>query len=253
MHLHPTSLIAHRGESYDAPENTLASVNLAWQKGAQIVEVDVRMTGDNEICVIHDKNTKRTTGKNLTVKKAKLDALKKLDAGSWKGEEFKGEPVPGLKEILDNVPKGGTLVLDLKGNENLPERLSQYLAQSHLRKEQVEIIAFNWKTLIRSRQLMPHHKMLWLLDAWAIWGLFLRGRFPGAIIERLREKGIEGVNMEDSCLITKNVIQKFSEHNIPVYIWTINKPRRAAKFLRNGAQSIATDRASWMQKQLKGM
>ena len=70
-------IIAHRGESYDAPENTLASVNLAWERGADAVEVDIRMTKDKKIVVIHDSTTKRTGNKNYKIEECLYNKLKK--------------------------------------------------------------------------------------------------------------------------------------------------------------------------------
>ena len=84
-------IIAHRGESFDAPENTLASINLAWERGAGAVEIDVHLSKDNQIVVIHDSNTKRVGAKNKKVSKQTLSELKKLDIGSWKNVKWKDE------------------------------------------------------------------------------------------------------------------------------------------------------------------
>ncbi|MCH7827462.1 MAG: hypothetical protein IIC75_05760 [Bacteroidetes bacterium] len=78
-------IIAHRGESYDAPENTLASVNLAWERGADAVEVDIRMTKDKNIVVIHDRTTKRTGGKNYKIKDSSYDELNNVNVGFING------------------------------------------------------------------------------------------------------------------------------------------------------------------------
>ena len=77
-------IVAHRGASADAPENTLASVKLAWKQHADAVEIDVYLTRDGKIVVIHDKNTKRTTGVDALVVRKSLKELRSLDAGSWK-------------------------------------------------------------------------------------------------------------------------------------------------------------------------
>ena len=80
-------IIAHRGASYDAPENTLASVQLGWERNADAVEVDVYLSKDRKIVVIHDENTKRTTGHDGLVHKMTWAQLRQLDAGSWKLEK----------------------------------------------------------------------------------------------------------------------------------------------------------------------
>src|SRR5665647_3725193 len=98
------SFIAHRGESFAAPENTLAAIKLAWTNNADGVEIDVRLSKDKKIVVIHDMNTKRTSGLSRRVKSHSIDSLKKLDVGSWKGKKWLNERIPTLKEILENVP-----------------------------------------------------------------------------------------------------------------------------------------------------
>ena len=83
----------------------LASVRRAWEKGADAAEVDVYLTKDNRIVVIHDDSTKRTTGVDLKVRETTSEELRKLDAGGWKGEEFAGEKIPFLEEVLATVPE----------------------------------------------------------------------------------------------------------------------------------------------------
>ena len=94
--------IAHRGDSFVAPENTVASAKSAWQAGADAVEIDIHLSKDNRIMVIHDSDTKRTCSgkKNLEVAKTPSVILRDLDAGIWKGQEFKGEKIPFLPEII---------------------------------------------------------------------------------------------------------------------------------------------------------
>ena len=106
-------IIAHRGASYDAPENTLASVNLGWQRGADAVEVDVFLTKDQKIVALHDKNTKRTTGHDGLVHEMTWDQLRHLDAGSWKNKKYQDEPIPLLSQILETIPKGKYLVIEI--------------------------------------------------------------------------------------------------------------------------------------------
>ncbi len=84
-------IIGHRGASYLAPENTLASSELAWSLGADAVETDIYLSKDNRIICSHDANTKRTTGVNLVIKETTSKELRKLDAGSFKDKKYKGE------------------------------------------------------------------------------------------------------------------------------------------------------------------
>ena len=85
-----TTIIAHRGESRLAPENTLAAINLAWQRGADAVEIDCHLTADGHLIVCHDDNTRRTAGRKLVIRQSTLAQLRELDAGAWKGVRWGG-------------------------------------------------------------------------------------------------------------------------------------------------------------------
>src|SRR5690554_1092376 len=97
------TFIAHRGASYLAPENTVAAANLAWELGADAVEVDVYLASDNQVVVIHDKDTKRTAGgsNNMVIRNTPSLVLRNLDVGRWKGEKYTGEKIPFLSEIIE--------------------------------------------------------------------------------------------------------------------------------------------------------
>ena len=113
--------VGHRGASYLAPENTLASAKLGWELGADGVEIDIYVTSDDKVMVIHDKTTKRTTGTDLPVSTTTSKELRKLDAGKWKDEKYTGEKIPFLKEILKAIPKDKYLVIEIKtGPEIFP-------------------------------------------------------------------------------------------------------------------------------------
>src|SRR3954454_10841881 len=92
----PVEIIGHRGASFDAPENTVASFRLGYEQKADACELDVYLTKDGRIVVIHDKDTRRTAGVDRPVVQQTLDELKKLDAGKWKGDRFAGEKIPTL-------------------------------------------------------------------------------------------------------------------------------------------------------------
>ncbi len=101
----PVEIIAHRGASFLAPENTMASVMLGWEKNAD-VEVDVYLTKDNRIVAIHDETTERTAGTDVNVAESTSDELRKLDVGSFKYEEYAGEQIPFLADIVETNPPG---------------------------------------------------------------------------------------------------------------------------------------------------
>ncbi len=107
-------IIAHRGASFDAPENTLAAIRLAWQQQADAVEIDVHLSRDRHLVAIHDFNTRKTTGRNRPVARQTLAQLRTLDAGQWKHPRWRGEKIPTLEEVLATVPPGKRLFIEIK-------------------------------------------------------------------------------------------------------------------------------------------
>ncbi|MBQ9232820.1 MAG: glycerophosphoryl diester phosphodiesterase membrane domain-containing protein [Lachnospiraceae bacterium] len=100
-HANSAEVTAHRGDSHNAPENTMSAFRLAVENQADAIEFDVRQTKDGEYVVIHDENLKRTTGVDKKVGEVTLDYIKTLDAGSTFSEEYAGEQIPTLREALE--------------------------------------------------------------------------------------------------------------------------------------------------------
>lgn len=107
-------IIAHRGSSGNAPENTAASMNMAVESGCDGIETDLQLTKDKKVVVFHDWNVNRTTDGTGNIKDLTFEELSKLDNGSWFDEKFKGERIIKLEELFDIVPEDITLNLELK-------------------------------------------------------------------------------------------------------------------------------------------
>lgn len=140
-HHHPTT-VAHRGASAYAPENTLAAVDAADDLGVDWVENDVQRTRDGELIIMHDTTLTRTTDVEQVfpdrapwkISDFTLDEIEKLDAGSWFGPKFAGEPVPTLEEYLDRVSDNHQkLLMEIKAPELYPGIERQTLRE--LRRE----------------------------------------------------------------------------------------------------------------------
>ena len=109
-------ILGHRGASATAPENTLAAFSRALAEGADGVELDVWRCATGEVVVIHDGDTARTCGERLRVAESPLAALRRLDAGAWKGARFRGERIPLLSEVLEALPDA-VVNVELKGRD----------------------------------------------------------------------------------------------------------------------------------------
>lgn len=243
-------IIAHRGESFEAPENTLAAVNLAWSENNVAVEIDVHMTLDSEIVVIHDDDTLRVSGKKLSVKESTLGELRLLDAGSYKHPRFRNERIPTLKEVLETVPSHGRLIIEIKSDAGIIEKLNALLAKSGLKNHQIEIIAFDLDTLVKAKKLMPQYRMLWLLDLdyskpwWLCW------TSKKSIINTVCSNNLDGVDVWCGKLLNRRFIEEFKRNGLLVYTWTVNDPERARTLLDDGIDGITTDRASWLWQKI---
>jgi len=233
--------IAHRGASYLAPENTVAAANLAWELGADAVEVDVHLSKDNRVMVIHDKDTKKTCSgkKNLVIAKTPSILLRDLDAGIWKGEEFKGEKIPFLREIIETVPEGKTLVVEIKcGSEVLPA--IQRCVERSGKLEQIVFISFGWETIVDTKEQFPGNKCYWL-----------SALKPGLKkkIRQAAELGLEGINLRHS-IIDKNMVALAQENNLEVLTWTVDDPEEAKRLTDLGVTGITTNRPKWMKEEM---
>ncbi|MBY6053097.1 glycerophosphodiester phosphodiesterase [Cytobacillus firmus] len=153
--------IAHRGATGYAPENTIAGFDLAVDMKADYIEIDVQRSKDGELVVIHDTTVDRTTNGTGKVVDLTFDFLRSLDAGSWKGEQFAGEPIPTFEEILDRYHGKVGILIELKAPELYPgieEQVADALKERNLDKPQNEKIiiqSFNFDSMKTMDQLLP--------------------------------------------------------------------------------------------------
>lgn len=235
------TFIAHRGASYLAPENTVASANLAWELGVDAVEVDVYLTKDNRVMVIHDKDTKRTCSgkKNLTIKDNPSMLLRDLDAGIWKGDEFKGEKIPFLKEIIATVPSDKKLVVEIKCGSEVLTAIKRCLANDN-KADQIVFICFDWKTILATQKEFPENKCYWLSASKS--GLNKK-------IEQVAQNGLAGVNLKYS-IIDEEVVSLAKEKNLEVLTWTVDDPKEAQRLIEMGVTGITTNRPKWLKEEI---
>lgn len=151
-------IFAHRGSSAYAPENTLASFELALKQNAPAIELDAKLTKDQQIVIFHDPTTVRTTGFKSTIKGLTLSELKQLDAGSHFDPAFQGERIPTLEEVFESV--GGKILINVELTnyvsplDPLPN-LVAHLVQKHKLEKWVFFSSFNPIALYRIKSLLP--------------------------------------------------------------------------------------------------
>ena len=233
--------IAHRGASYDAPENTVASAKLAWEQGADAVECDIYLAKDNRIMVIHDHNTKRTcSGKNFDIKDTPSLLLRDLDAGLWKGPEFKGEKIPFLTEIIKTIPKGKKLVVEIKCEADVLPVLSKITEKSGSLPDLI-FICFDWETMLKTKQEFPNNPCYWLSSTKS----GLRKKMEQAV-----EAGLNGVNLHYK-IIDEEVMTWAKELKSEVLAWTVDDPAEAKRLISLGVTKITTNRPKWLKVEVE--
>lgn len=154
--------IAHRGIRHRFPENTIAAFQGAINAGAHMIELDVCLTKDRQIVVIHDETVDRTTNGNGKVRRLTMEELAQLDAGSWFDPKFSGEQLPTLAQVLA-LAKGKILVnIEIKpeafeahGPSDAIELQVLGLVRSHQMEENVLVSCFQWQVLQRLREKAP--------------------------------------------------------------------------------------------------
>ncbi|MES2461886.1 MAG: glycerophosphodiester phosphodiesterase [Armatimonadota bacterium] len=245
-----TDIIAHRGASYDAPENTLASVRLGYEQKADAVEIDIYLSKDGQIVVLHDNNTKRTTGVDKKVVDQNLEELRQQDAGRWKGDRFAGEKLPTLDEVIAAVPNGKRLVIEVKCGPEVIPALRQSLTLSRKPVNQFLIIAFSQPTLKEIKKALPRIEMYWLTA-------FRKEPETGVVspsaeqlISKAKDAGIEGVNLASNGVIDAAFVQKIKAAGLKCYAWTIDSPDDARRLIAAGIDGITTNRPGWLRQQV---
>jgi glycerophosphoryl diester phosphodiesterase len=148
----------HRGNSIAAPENTLAALTSTRDNGGTSAEIDIMLTADRELVLMHDDFLDRTTNGKGLVGKARMAVIRGLDAGSWFGPVFSGEPVPTLVEALDHARRIGLgLVVEIKEPRNLAgvvDRLAELIESGGFNQHAI-LISFDHAFLKSLKQRLP--------------------------------------------------------------------------------------------------
>ena len=239
-------VIAHRGFSGRAPENTLAAIREAIAVGADMAEVDVTLTADDQVVVIHDEKVQRTTGGRGLVADFTLAELQRLDAGSWFSRRFSEERIPTLEQVLEAVDGRILLNVEIKSEavgRGVTEKVAAAI-QARGMVNRVVVSSFSPRALEEMRSAAPEIRTAVLYDP-----ELHRGMDPVEIVTGL---GASAFNIRGSRL-TDEMLRRCSEHGIPVGIYTVDKPKKMRRFLERGVNAIFTNHPDRMLEILKAV
>lgn len=230
---HPL-LIGHRGYPAKYPENTLASFQAALDAGCDMIELDVTLTSDRRVAVIHDDTLDRTTTGRGPVKGATLAEIKGLDAGGWFDPRFAGERVPELCEVLDLVDGRCLLNIEIKAGafeEGFPPDAIERQVTGLVRERD----AAGW-VLVGSFERRVIGRIAAMGEAPAV---SLISQYPAdtETVGFLKRIGASSWNPLFKTL-TRAQVAMIHSAGLKVYAWTINTPREAEKTLALGADGI---------------
>ncbi|WZO98565.1 glycerophosphodiester phosphodiesterase [Isosphaeraceae bacterium EP7] len=239
--------VAHRGESADAPENTMAAFQLAWERKVPAIELDVHLARDGSLVVIHDADAKRTTGVSRLIKESTRDELTSLDAGTWKAPRFSAERLPLLGEALTTIPDGSRCFIEVKvGPEAIPALVDAVRA-SGKKPEQLVIIAFNPETVAEAKRKLPELKAYFLAspkrnDA----GEWTPG--VASLIAKARELGADGLDL-GAAAVDAEWVKQIKGAGLGLYVWTVDSPDEARRLIDAGVDGITSNKPSWLRDQ----
>ena len=236
----PIEIIAHRGASALAPENTLCAFRLAYSIGAPAAECDVHLTLDGRVVVHHDESTKRTTGQDLLIRNTTSEELKQLDAGRLMGEMFAGERIPFLEEALEVMPEERRLYIEIKcGTEVLPT-LEEIINKSGKRSG-VVIIGFSLDTISEAKRRMPDIPMFWLRSTEK--EKDTKKPLPHRLdwIQDVQRHKLEGLSVNWQG-VTPEFIEAAHRAGLKVIVWTVDEPDEALRLKHLGLDGLATNK-----------
>jgi len=243
----PTRFVGHRGASHDAPENTLASANLAWRRGADGVEVDVYLTADHHVVCLHDRSTRRTTDKHLLVDQTRYDQLAQLDAGSWKSHDYAGEPIPLLNNLLATIPKGRFMLIEVKSGPEILPYLKTILTNSGKPPRQTRIISFNEKVCRTAKQAMPRVPVYYLSsfkhdESTGQWSPSIN-----QLIKTAHAANLDGLDLHAEGPLNVQTVRRIHAANLETHIWTVDDAQMAQRLINIRVDSITTNRPAWLR------
>jgi glycerophosphoryl diester phosphodiesterase len=228
-------VIAHRGDSKVAPENTLPAFESAVKAGADLVELDYYHSADGVPVVFHDADLDRATnalrlwgGEKIKLTSKSLAELKQLDAGSWFEPRFAGTRIPTLDEALDTIQAGSMTLIERKGGE--PATCIELLKQKKL-LDQVVVQAFDWDYLTGCHQIAPELVLAALGDK----------EFTPDKLDQIAKTGVRVVGWEDK-FTTGESIAAIHARGWKAWVWTVDDPKRIEQFVQAKIDGIITNR-----------
>ena len=230
-------IMAHRGASSTAPENTLAAIQHAIEAGANWIEIDVQETADGEVVVFHDSDFMRQAGNRLKVWDARLEDLQQIDIGSWFASEFSAERVPTLAEVLTACKGKIKVNIELKyyGHDQQLEQRVADIVDQHGMASQIMVMSLKRKGVAKMKAIRPDWKVGLLLSV------------ATGNLKKL-DADFLAINAR---FATPLFIQNAHENQKALYVWTVNDATTMSTMISRGVDGILTDKPALARSVLR--
>ena len=229
--MHLPWVIAHRGASAVAPENTMAAFRRAVEMGAECIETDLHLSRDGRLVILHDATLKRTTNGDGLVKNFTFSELRRLDAGSWFSPDFAGERIPTVDELLDLAGQTDlSLYLEIKGGAGYGvERAVISALRGRKESKAAVVLCFDASVLDRMHQL----------DRLLMTGLLFESGGEDMVREAVRV-GARQIAPRGDC-VTPELMEDAHRRGLKVVAWTIDDPVQMRALAAAGVDGIMTN------------
>jgi glycerophosphoryl diester phosphodiesterase len=224
-------IIAHRGISFDLPENSLSAFNASWAVGVDGIEGDFHLTRDGSIVCIHDDNTSRVCNKNLVICNSTLQELKELNL-QCEGKDHLNIKIPTLTEVLKTVPSGKKIFIEIKCGVEILSPLIKELSRSKINSNQVVIISFDSQVVKELKEMAPEYKALLLYS-------YKEGREVSSLINEMFDIKADGIGTDNE--LSKEFVEKVIISGLEYHSWTIDNADTANQLISWGTNSITTN------------
>lgn len=234
-------IIAHRGASAYAPENTLPAFELAWEMGADGIEGDFRLTRDGQIVCIHDATTERLADQNLPVETSDYAQLRTLNVAHAFNPDGSPAHIPLLSEVIATVPNGKQLFIELKSGPKIVPPLIELLNKCPLSKDQIILFSFSTEVL----------RAIQAADASYRTGLIINfeiapnGNLTPTLEDSLRsatQLGCKGLHIGANTRLPQHIGEHTRAHGLQLHTWTVDTPKLSRFMQTLGVQSITTNK-----------
>ena len=241
------TLISHRGESGDAPENTLPACKTAVERGFGF-ECDVYLSKDGRVFTFHDKTLTRTTAGANTNKCGDVtwDEISRLDVGGWgkwKGSKFEGTRPALLEEVLELARDGRRIYVEVKsGPEIVPHIKDVFARQTKATNANTLFISGNSDTCRALKEQMPDYKVYFVSYIRQRWGKTAPFWTREEMLSRTQESKADGIDCYfDPDYVTDDFVRMFTNAGLEFHAWTIDDLNLAIEAFRRGAKTVTTN------------